>query len=207
MRVAMRDQAPRASTIMTSLAALLLAPLALLLPATVGLRAAPEAEIVRDGPQSRPPLIAGAGSALARPLRALTPDRLDEPSFQVRIEQRVIIRISPGTPNAREQMMATLPRRASREGYLEERLRGCVPISTIVGVQPGPNNRLLLFMSDRRVLTAGLDRSCNAQDFYSGFYIERNEDGRLCSGRDHLQSRAGASCAVESLNRLVAVRD
>lgn len=207
MRVAMRDRATRAFSTMTSLAALLLAPLALLLPATAALRAAPDAEIVRDGPQSRPPLIAGEGSAMSGPVRALAPDRLDEPSFQVRIEQRVIIRIAPGTPVARDQMMATLPRRAIRESYQEERFRGCIPISTIVGVQPGPNNRLLLFMSDRRVLSAALERSCNARDFYSGFYIERNEDGRLCGGRDHLQSRAGASCAVETLNRLVAVRD
>jgi len=192
---------------MTSLVALLLAPLALLLPATAGQRAAPVADIQREGPQSRPPLGLAGNRALTDPLRALSPDRLDEPTFQVRIEQRVIIRISPGTPATRDQMMATLPRRAIRDTYQEERFKGCVPISTIVGVQPGPNNRLLLFMSDRRVLTVALDRSCNARDFYSGFYIERNEDGRLCGGRDHLQSRAGASCAVEVLNRLVAVRD
>lgn len=192
---------------MTSLVALLLAPLALLLPATAGHRSAPEVEVQRNGPQSFPPLSTGADNVMADPLRALAPDRLDEPAFQVRIEQRVIIRISPGTPAARDALMATLPRRSIPETYQEERFRGCIPIATIVGVQPGPNNRLLLFMSDRRVLTAGLDRSCNARDFYSGFYIERNDDGRLCGGRDHLQSRAGASCAVETLNRLVAVRD
>ena len=61
-------------------------------------------------------------------------------------------------------------------------------------------------MRDRRVLSAALERSCSPQDFYSGFYIER-QDGQLCAKRDHLQSRAGASCQISRLNRLVASRD
>ena len=62
-------------------------------------------------------------------------------------------------------------------------------------------------MRDRRVLSASLERACNAAEFYSGFYVERQPDGALCSRRDWLQSRAGASCQVTQLNRLVAVRD
>ena len=58
-------------------------------------------------------------------------------------------------------------------------------------------------MHDRRVLSAALDRACTAADFYAGFYVERSEDGQLCSRRDLLQSRAGASCRVTRLNRLV----
>jgi hypothetical protein len=190
---------------MTSLFAALLAPLALLLPGVAGPQAAPMADPVRHGPQSRPPLTGGPASS--SPLQIFQDTRPDEPSWQVRIEQRVIIRIAPGNPEAREQFMSALPRRQIRESFQEERMRGCVPISTIVGVQPGPDNRLLLFMSDRRVLTVELARTCNARDFYAGFYIERNDDGRLCGGRDELQSRAGASCAVEGLNRLMAVRN
>lgn len=192
---------------MNSLATFLLAPLALMLPQVFTGEGPADVPELREAPQSRPPMSGVDGGEMADALGIVAPDRLDDPAWQVRIEQRVIIRISPGTPAAREQMMATLPRRAIRETYQEERFKGCIPISTIVGVQPGPNNRLLLFMSDRRVLTAQLDRSCLARDFYAGFYIERNEDGRLCGGRDHLQSRAGASCEVTQLNRLVAVRD
>jgi hypothetical protein len=165
---------------MTSFTAVF-APLAVLLP-VIG--AAVPGERVRDGDHGR-----------------------DDAPHQVRIEQRVIIRISPGTPVGREQSMAMVPRQPISQPFKEERTKDCVPISTIVGVEPGQNNRLVLFMSDRRILTAELDRSCSARDFYSGFYIERNEDGRLCSGRDKLQSRAGASCGVAHLNRLVAKRD
>jgi len=161
--------------------AVALAPLALILP--------PVASVLPDVGQARVPAVAG------------------NPARQVRIEQRVIIRISPGAAGTREQSMAALPRKPLRQQFQEQRYKDCIPISTIVGVEPGPNNRLMLFMSDRRILTAELEKSCNARDFYSGFYIERSEDGRLCSGRDELQSRAGASCGVEHLNRLTAVRD
>lgn len=193
---------------MNSIAAAL-APILLLLPAlgTTLPGRAPDDAVLREGPQSKVPLPAVADRQLPAALRILEEMVDQEPARQVRIEQRVIIRISPGAAGAREQSMAALPRRQLREQFQEERYKDCVPISTIVGVEPGPNNRLMLFMSDRRVLTAELDRSCNARDFYSGFYIERNEDGRLCSGRDDLQSRAGASCGVAHLYRLVAVRN
>jgi hypothetical protein len=129
------------------------------------------------------------------------------PVERVRIEQRVIIRISPSGPAARERMLAELPRKPIRESFAEQPIDGCVRIDAIAGVQPGAQNRLLLFMRDRRVLTASLERACHAADFYSGFYVERREDGVLCSNRDRLQSRAGASCQVTQFNRLVALRD
>ena len=125
---------------------------------------------------------------------------------QVRIEQRVIIRIAP-SPEARQRMKAQAPRISTRTQYREERMRGCLPIEGIVGVQPTNDNRLLLFMRDRAVISAALERRCNPQDFYSGAYVERSEDGQLCSGREQLQSRTGAKCEVARLSRLVAVSD
>lgn len=104
-------------------------------------------------------------------------------------------------------MLAALPRRSSTNVYEEQRLRGCIPIDSIASVQPAQENRLLLFLHDRRVLTAALERACNAEDFYSGFYVERSDDGQICARRDELRSRSGANCQVSELNRLVAVRD
>lgn len=178
---------------MNSLSALL-AALALLTPMTIGERAghAPPEE--------------------SRPAMSLQPSQptfsvLPQTQYQVRIEQRVIIRIAPSPPAAREQMLARLPRREMSTSFQEVELGSCVPIQAIGGVAPVQQNRLLLFMRDRRVLSAALDRTCDAQAFYSGFYIERNDDGMLCVNRDMLKSRAGTSCEVAQLNRLVAVRD
>ena len=191
---------------MNSLVALLPA-IALLLPALAGDApdAAPAVEEARDAPERGAPVPLGFDSA-SEPFRILEEARRPQWPRQVRIEQRIIIRISPSSPDARERLTA-LSRRSSTNRFEERKIDGCVPIEAIAGVQPAEENRLVLFMRDHRILTAALSRSCNARDFYSGFYVERNEDGMLCSGRDRLQSRAGASCEVSQLNRLVAVRD
>jgi hypothetical protein len=187
----------------------ILSPLALLLPVLAGERpAGPEDGAVQEA-AGRADLPKGFDSLPSKPFEVLQQARRPQELGQVRIEQRVIIRISPGSSAAREQMMGYLSGGGtSRTRYEEERLRGCVAIASIAGVQPAPaQNRLLLFMRDHRVLSAALERACNARDYYSGFYVERNDDGQLCAKRDLLQSRAGASCKVAQLNRLVAVRD
>lgn len=138
------------------------------------------------------------------PLRMLEEARFPDELGQVRIRQRVIIRVSPSPPDAR-QRLATMQARRSEGGAIREvEHDDCVRVENILGVQPTTDNRLLLFMENRNVLAAALDRSCTAQAFYSGFYVERSDDGRLCVRRDMLQSRAGASCQVENLTRLVA---
>ena len=121
---------------------------------------------------------------------------------QVRIEQRVIVRISPRRPAARQNLMADLPARAPTR-YEERKMEKCVPVANVAGVQTGSGNRLLLYLRDRRMVTANLEKSCRARDFYSGFYVERNKDGKICVNRDKLQSRSGANCEVKRLRELV----
>ena len=192
---------------MNSLLALL-SPLALLLPAAAGQLpgAAPAQEIAREAPVAEAAPMGFDGSA--SPAFKVLEQARDVPiERQVRIDQRVIIRISPSPPGAFEQLMRSPPRRAAPQRFEEEKMDGCVPIQAIAAVQPSEENRLLLFMRDRRILSAALEKACNSEDFYSGFYIERSKDGDLCTRRDRLQSRAGASCRVTKLSRLVAVRD
>lgn len=81
----------------------------------------------------------------------------------------------------------------------------CVPVGDIAGVQTGGGNQLVLFLRDRRMVSARLEKACRARDFYSGFYLERNEDGKLCVDRDKLQSRAGANCELSRMRELVPV--
>src|SRR6188768_2388446 len=187
----------------------ILSPLALLLPAAAGELPARRDDGAVGEAAERENLPKGFDALPSEPFEVLQQARRPQEFGQVRIEQRVVIRISPSSPAAREQMLADLTRQnSSRTSYQEEKLSGCIAISSIAGVQPAPaQNRLLLFMRDRRVLSAALERACNARDYYAGFYIERSEDGQLCAKRDLLQSRAGASCKVAQLNRLVAVRD
>jgi hypothetical protein len=104
-------------------------------------------------------------------------------------------------------LFARIPRGDAPPRYREKKLGGCIAIDDIAGAQPVEDNRLLLFMRDHRVLSAALERACDADDFYLGFYVERNADGMLCSKRDKLQARSGANCEVERLSRLVALKD
>ena len=126
---------------------------------------------------------------------------------QVRIEQRVIVRISPRRTTNRNSLLARLPQRALSTRFEERELQRCLPVSRIAGVQTGTGNRLLLFLSDQQIVSVNLERACRARDFYSGFYVERNADGNLCAGRDQLQSRSGAKCEVERMHELVEIDD
>lgn len=122
---------------------------------------------------------------------------------QVRIEQRMTIRISPRPPAPPPNMLMELPQNGLAPQFEERAMGRCLPISGVVGVQAGRGNRLLLFMRDRRIVSAELERACRARDFYSGFYVERSADGQLCIDRDKLQSRSGANCSVKRLRQLV----
>jgi len=131
----------------------------------------------------------------------------EQTANQVRIEQRVIIRISPARQSNRNPLLAQLPQNGLNTQFEEREMDRCLPISRIVGVQTGTGNRLLLFLNDQQIVSVTLERACRARDFYSGFYIEQNEDGRLCVDRDELQSRSGAKCDIERMRQLVAVED
>jgi hypothetical protein len=122
---------------------------------------------------------------------------------QVRIERQITIRIAPRGIAPRPAMFE-IPDRGRPPRIAERRMGKCLPIGGIAGVQVGQDNRLTLFMRDRRTISVGLEKSCRAQDFYSGFYVERSSDGQLCVDRDRLQSRSGANCALTRLRQLIA---
>ncbi len=186
----------------------LAAPLALLLPVvaeTVGGPGAAE-QSAASAPQSDAMVTAQAADDLAGgdPVSAM---RRSTIWGQVRIEQRVVVRIAPQAPAARQNLLADLPQRAVAPRFEERSKEKCVPLSGIAGVQTGSGNRLVLFLRDQRMISVNLEKACRARDFYSGFYVEKNKDGRLCVDRDKLQSRTGARCQVATMRQLVEVRD
>ena len=130
-----------------------------------------------------------------------------EPAQQVRIEQRMTIRIIPRNDATQQMTFSELPDRAIGPRFVERKIGDCVKASRITGVQTDVGNRLLLFMSDRKIVSAMLERACRSRDFYSGFYLSKNKDGKLCIARDTLQSRSGANCKLTQLRELVEVGD
>ena len=61
----------------------------------------------------------------------------------------------------------------------------------------------MLYLRDRRLIAAELERSCRARDFYSGFYLAKTSDGKLCVDRDTLLSRNGMNCKLTRIRQLV----
>ena len=185
----------------------LTAPLALLLPMAAGAGVSAPGDRAPPVPASSAPQCAAAGLDEPPRINPLSAFRSQQSVRQVRIEQRVVVRIAPASPAARQNLMAELPQRAMAPRFEEARKEKCVALEGIAGVQTGSGNRLVLFLRDRRMLSVNLEKSCRARDFYSGFYVERNKDGRLCVERDKLQSRTGVRCEVESMRQLVEARD
>lgn len=126
---------------------------------------------------------------------------------QVRIEQRVVVRISPHPVSNRQELAAQAFEREIANRYQERRIGKCLPLESIAGVQTAGGNRIVLFLRDARMISVSLDKSCRSRDFYSGFYVERHQDGRLCIERDQLQARTGTKCEIERLRQLVEISD
>ncbi|PEQ13162.1 hypothetical protein B2G71_06835 [Novosphingobium sp. PC22D] len=201
-----------------NLVAVLLAPFALLLPAAGGVEARDEA--VETGRADWPFDPAGAPAPMAYPDEPVAGDAPHwptilsgtgfepDPAWQIRIERRMTIRITPLAPQPRRtDMLFGVPNREIGPHFVERKMGKCLTVSGISGVQPNGGNRLLLFMRDQRIVSAELERSCTSRDFYSGFYLSKSNDGKLCVDRDTLLSRSGVNCKLSSIRQLVEVSD
>lgn len=120
---------------------------------------------------------------------------------QVTLEQRIIIRI-PRLSGVRRPM-SEINRSPLPARYTTRKAGKCVAVSDIAAVQVDNGNRLLLFMRDRSIIRAELEKACLAREFYSGFYVERSEDGQMCVARDLLQARSGAKCELDEMRLIV----
>ncbi len=160
----------------------LLAPLAVLLPGVAGVELAREA----------------AGPAESVTQKAYDPP----PARQVSIEQRVTIRVAPRAP-ALPAAFDSLPANGVSPRFTEKKMGKCIPVGGIAGVQYRDASRLVLYLRDRRMVSITLEKGCRARDFYSGFYVARNNDGQLCVDRDEILSRAGANCTLSAMQQLV----
>ncbi len=171
----------------------LLAPLALLVPAVAAVAAVDAAAPVGSS---------GIGVPVVAPMPVSSAE-------QVRVEQRVTIRISPRAapmPMMPSAMFAE-PDFGGGTRIIERKMGKCLPLGAIAGVSPSSKNKLLLLLRDNRVVSATLDKDCLGRDFYSGFLVARNADGMVCTGRDELLARSGTKCKVNGYKQLIEVED
>lgn len=199
-----------------SFAAVILTPLVLLLPMASAIEAVHDQPFESVAPAPWSESKARVQIAAERPeFPLLEPWALQflahkpEPgeARQVRIEQRMTIRVSPRPAPVRRDMFVGIPQEAGSSRFIERQMGECVSVSDISGVRTEGGRRLILFMRDGRVISAELENACHARHFYSGFYLTRSSDGQLCVDRDSLHSRSGLACKLSRLRQFIVVRD
>lgn len=129
-----------------------------------------------------------------------------QPVYQVRIQQRVIIRV-PRRASNRTQLSATNDTRRTSEAmrppsYVEKKMKQCVAADQIVGMTPSRSRALDFLTKDNKRVRAYLDGGCLAMDFHGGMYMERAKDGKLCAERDVLMARSGMRCEIDRFRRI-----
>ena len=119
---------------------------------------------------------------------------------QVRIEQHLTIRISPGQAPRGTFFAPPPPPPATPQRAPERRQIRCVAMAALGGLRLSGPNQLTLILRDDRMIQATLPKICSASAFYSGFYVEPTSDGMLCARRDVIHSRAGSNCSISRLD-------
>lgn len=82
----------------------------------------------------------------------------------------------------------------------------CLPMNEMAGAAFSTNDAVDLIMRNGARYRAELENDCQSMEFYSGFYLDRTRDGRICSGRDTFRSRVGGQCSITRLRSLVPPR-
>lgn len=128
--------------------------------------------------------------------------RYDNDFFQVRIDQRLIIRlpsqlVMPSNVGAQKQGKVVAVK------YKEQKIGKCLWIDKLAGSRPGTKESLEIMTRDGVLIRAYLGDGCLAREFYAGAYLERPYDGKLCVDRDLLHARTGAKCEIDKFRLLI----
>jgi hypothetical protein len=147
-----------------------------------------------------PPGSPGPGTPSPSPSTAATPTRL----AQVRIQQHIVIRVP--RPDPVRRAAAPPPAPLPPIDWVEKRTDDCVSTDALSGAAIIRSDSVDLVLSGGRRVRAKLGSECPALDFYAGFYVKPNKDGKLCAKRDVFRSRAGGECRIRSFRTLIPGR-
>lgn len=145
-----------------------------------------------------PPGAPGEGKAGASAPRGAT--RI----AQVRIQQHIVIRVP--RPDPVRRMSAPMPAPLPPIDWVEKSADDCVRTDSLSGAAIIRSDSVDLVLSGGRRVRAKLGNECPALDFYSGFYVKPNKDGKVCAKRDSFRSRAGGECRIKAFRALIPGR-
>ncbi len=114
---------------------------------------------------------------------------------QIVIQRQTIIRIAP--------VLISVPRAPTPLVWKEKKGPKCIQMNSLAGLSITQQNSIDLVIRGGQRVRARLEKSCPSIDFYSGFYIKQNKDGRICQDRDLINSRTGSACQIDKFRTLV----
>ena len=89
--------------------------------------------------------------------------------------------------------------------WKEKRGPKCIAARELAGALVSAPDAVDLVLTGNRRVRAKLDDSCEALDFYSGFYLKPSPDGKICADRDAIRARSGTSCQIDAFRTLQPV--
>jgi hypothetical protein len=113
----------------------------------------------------------------------------------IQTERRTIIRVPLGRPRRPAPMNLWRERRAGR----------CLDSTHVAGAAVTPDGAVDFVLRGGKRIRAWLENECPALDFYQGFYVKPDSDGKVCAGRDAIHSRSGGECQIDRFRRLEPV--
>ncbi len=115
----------------------------------------------------------------------------------VTIVQSMIVRVPARRPD---------PRTPPAIVYRQRRGPLCIAAADIAGAAvTGPTSIDFGLRGGARV-RARLEDACPALDFYGGFYVTPQPDGRICADRDVIRTRSGGDCEIDRFHTLVPAK-
>jgi len=130
-------------------------------------------------------------------------------------DERVQLAQARGGFTVQQQIIIRVPRRPVTRGapaaapvrWRESRGPRCIEARQVVGAGHLGETSVDLVLRNTNWIRVQLSRRCPALDFYRGFYVNTEGDGRICADRDTIRSRAGGECAIEQFRTLRPVAD
>jgi hypothetical protein len=89
--------------------------------------------------------------------------------------------------------------------YREKRGPGCIDANAIAGAAVSGPDAVDFSLKGGQRVRARLADECPALDYYSGFYLSPQSDGRICADRDSIRTRSGGDCQIDRFRKLEPV--
>lgn len=113
---------------------------------------------------------------------------------QIQIQRNSIVRVPPASPP---------PKNLRPLKWKEKGAPSCIKINSIAATMISSQTTIDLIVRGGTRYRVKLEKSCQAIDFYSGFYVKATKDGQVCEDRDSIHSRSGFECVIDKFKTLV----